>query len=87
MRNMNEGEANMISAEKDGKRISPVLPAHIKNYLVDIDGTICEDIPNEEPDRMALTTAFPGALDTLNKWHDEGHIITFLPHVRKSIAK
>ena len=21
----------------------------IKNYLIDIDGTICDDIPNEEP--------------------------------------
>ena len=33
--------------------ISPTLPAECKNFLIDIDGTICEDIPNEEPERMA----------------------------------
>ena len=37
----------------DGELISPVLPDEIKNYLIDIDGTICDDIPNEEPERMA----------------------------------
>ena len=37
----------------DGQLISPVLPEHIKNYMIDIDGTICDDIPNEEPERMA----------------------------------
>ena len=39
---------------EDGKLISPVLPEGIKNYLVDIDGTICDDIPNEEPDVWLL---------------------------------
>ena len=37
---------------KDGEKVSPVLPEGIKNYLIDIDGTITEDIPNEEPNRM-----------------------------------
>ena len=38
----------------DGQHISPVLPEHVKNYMIDIDGTICDDIPNEEPhERMA----------------------------------
>ena len=32
---------------KDGEKVSPVLPEGIKNYLIDIDGTITEDIPNE----------------------------------------
>ena len=71
---MNE---NLVAKEENGKKISPVLPVHIKNYLVDIDGTICEDIPNEEPERMAAAEVSPGALDTLNKWYEEGHIITF----------
>ncbi|MDB4347784.1 phosphoheptose isomerase, partial [Bacteroidia bacterium] len=30
--------------------ISPVLPNDIKNFLIDIDGTICDDIPNEQPE-------------------------------------
>tara|TARA_B100000513_G_scaffold169638_1_gene85521 strand:- start:1130 stop:1555 length:426 start_codon:yes stop_codon:yes gene_type:complete len=61
----------------DGQLISPVLPEHIKNYMIDIDGTICDDIPNEEPERMATAELYPDALVTLNKWYDEGHIITF----------
>ena len=61
----------------DGQHISPVLPEHVKNYMIDIDGTICDDIPNEEPERMATAELYPDALATLNKWYDEGHIITF----------
>ena len=61
----------------DGQHISPVLPENVKNYMVDIDGTICDDIPNEEPERMATAELYPDALVTLNKWYDEGHIITF----------
>jgi hypothetical protein len=74
---MSNKEANLITKKENGKKVSPVLPAHLKNYLVDIDGTICEDIPNEEPERMKTAEASPGALETLNKWYDEGHIITF----------
>jgi uncharacterized HAD superfamily protein len=61
----------------NGQRISPVLPEHVKNYLIDIDGTICEDIPNEEPERMETAALFPDALQTINRWYDEGHVITF----------
>ncbi len=63
--------------EKDGKRISPILSENIKNYLIDIDGTICDDIPKEEPERMIDAQLYPDALEILNKWFDEGHIITF----------
>ena len=61
----------------DGKHGSPVLPSHLKNFLIDIDGTICEDIPNEEAHRMNTAEIIPGALEYVNKWYDEGHIITF----------
>jgi uncharacterized HAD superfamily protein len=74
---MDNTDTTLLSQEKSGKKISPVLPAHIRNYLVDIDGTVCEDIPNEEPERMTGAEMLPGALETLNKWYDEGHIITF----------
>lgn len=33
----------LIDAEENGKKISPILPENVKNYLIDIDGTICED--------------------------------------------
>ncbi len=49
----------------------------IKNYLIDIDGTICDDIPNEQPERMLTATVYPDALETINRWYDQGHIITF----------
>jgi uncharacterized HAD superfamily protein len=68
---------NLIEIEENGKKLSPILPKHIKNYLIDIDGTICDDIPNEEPHRMATAQLYPEALATLNKWYGEGHIITF----------
>ena len=29
-----------------GNLLSPILPENIKNYLIDIAGTITEDIPN-----------------------------------------
>lgn len=61
----------------NGEKVSPVLPDEIKNYLIDIDGTICDDIPNEEPERMATANVYPDALATLNKWYDQGHYITF----------
>lgn len=64
-------------ASANGKPISPILPEGVKNYLVDIDGTICEDIPNEEPERMATAEVYPDALETLNNWFNQGHIITF----------
>jgi hypothetical protein len=63
--------------DENGHKISPGLPPHITNYLIDIDGTVCEDIPNEEPERMLTAELIPGALDMINKWYDEGNIITF----------
>ena len=60
-----------------GLHISPILPKDVKNYLIDIDGTVGEDIPNEEPERMVTAKAYPDAIRTLNKWYDEGHIICF----------
>ena len=62
---------------KDGEKVSPVLPEGIKNYLIDIDGTISDDIPNEEPDRMVTCEPYNDALLTCNKWFDEGHMICF----------
>ena len=64
-----------------GNNISPVLPEKIKNYLIDIDGTICDDIPNEQPERMLEAKVYPEALKTLNRWYKEGHIITFFTEV------
>jgi uncharacterized HAD superfamily protein len=72
--NKNHLEAHF---DQDGNALSPILPKEIKNYLIDIDGTICDDVPNEEPERMKHVLPYPDALEILNKWYDEGHIITF----------
>jgi hypothetical protein len=63
--------------DEQGNTLSPVLDEQIKNYLIDIDGTICDDIPNEEPERMVTCEPYPDAIEILNKWYEEGHIITF----------
>lgn len=70
-------QPELIPLSENGQALSPVLPENVKNYLIDIDGTICDDIPNEEPERMLTAEVYPEALVTLNKWYDEGHIITF----------
>ncbi|MBK7344496.1 MAG: phosphoheptose isomerase [Saprospiraceae bacterium] len=49
----------------------------IKNSLIDLKKKKCDDIPNEEPERMVTAKLFPDALEIINKWFDEGHIITF----------
>jgi hypothetical protein len=63
--------------DEAGHKVSPVLPENVKNYLIDIDGTVTEDVPNEEPERMATCKPFSDALTTLNKWYNEGHVVTF----------
>lgn len=60
-----------------GEAVSPILPENMKNFLIDIDGTITDDVPNEEPERMATCLPYPDALKMVNKWFDEGHIIYF----------
>ena len=63
--------------DESGQLISPQLPKEVRNFLIDIDGTVTEDVPNEEPERMKTCKPFPDALEMVNKWYDEGHIITF----------
>lgn len=76
---MPEEKHNILrdSFDDEGKRISPLLPDEVKNFLIDIDGTICDDIPNEQPERMVTAEPYRDALDTINKWYDAGHVITF----------
>lgn len=70
-------DKNLKELTVNGEKLSPILPEGIKNYLIDIDGTICDDIPNEEPERMVTADVYPDALKTLNNWYDEGHVIFF----------
>lgn len=63
--------------DDEGHLASPILPEDVKNYLIDIDGTITDDVPNEELERMGVVMPYPDAKELLNKWYNEGHIITF----------
>lgn len=48
-----------------------------KVFLIDIDGTICDDIPNEDSHLYPSAKPFPDALRIIDKWYNEGDIITF----------
>lgn len=48
-----------------------------KIILIDCDGTICDDIKNEDSHLYATAEHFPDALETINKWYDSGAHITF----------
>ena len=70
----NEVQTDLAQQESN---ISPVLPNSVKNYLIDIDGTVTEDVPNEQPERMETCLPYKGSVDMINTWYDEGHVITF----------
>lgn len=59
------------------EKVSPLLKNGINNYLIDIDGTITDDIPNEQYERMINAKPYPGVIDTINRWYEEGHQICF----------
>jgi uncharacterized HAD superfamily protein len=67
----------LVEARYNGELLSPVLPQGVTNFLIDIDGTITDDVPNEEPERMATIEPYEDALEICNKWYHQGHIITF----------
>ena len=70
-------EEKLIFREEANGISNPVLPEGIKNYLIDIDGTICDDIPNEQPQKMITAKAFTDALNVIQQWYEQGHIIYF----------
>jgi hypothetical protein len=86
--NVTKGSVALQTAfDENGHRASPILPPGVKNYLIDIDGTICDDVPNEEPERMVTVGYYPDALEVLNRWYDEGHIIIFSPVARRRTGR
>lgn len=46
-------------------------------FLIDIDGTVCEDIKNEDSHLYPTAKVFPEAREQINKWYDRGDVITF----------
>jgi uncharacterized HAD superfamily protein len=73
--------------DANGHALSPVLSEETKNFLIDIDGTVCDDVPNEEPWRMETAEVYSDALDIINKWYEQGHIITFFTSRTTDLAR
>ena len=71
----------------DGERGSPRLLPGLKNFVIDIDGVICEDIPNEKPEIMVNASEIPGAKKQINGWYGKGHIITFFTSRTENLRK
>lgn len=46
-------------------------------FLIDIDGTICDDIKNEECHLYITAKPLPGAVTKCNQWYDTGAQIHF----------
>ena len=46
-------------------------------YLIDIDGTICDDIKNEDSHLYSSAKPYDGAIEQVNKLFDEGNQIVF----------
>ena len=47
------------------------------NLLIDIDGTICEDISNKDYSKFATANIIDNSLESINNLYNEGHNITF----------
>lgn len=46
-------------------------------WLIDIDGTICEDIPNETPELFVTAKPLPGAIERVVSLYEGGDRVTF----------
>ena len=51
---LEELDKKLVSASENGQTISPILAEGVKNYLIDIDGTICDDIKNSNDFLLAV---------------------------------
>ncbi len=47
------------------------------NLLVDLDGTVCEDIPNEESHRFLDAVPYEGAAEKLRELITDGNTLTY----------
>ena len=58
-----------------------------KIWLIDIDGTVCEDIPNEECGRFWSAEPLPGAHEKVKEFYERGDRITFFTSRTTAHAK
>jgi uncharacterized HAD superfamily protein len=48
-----------------------------KILLIDIDGTVCDDIRNEESHLFPTANRYDESLNVINKWYNDGNHICF----------
>ena len=48
-----------------------------KIWLIDIDGTVCDEVPNETPELFETANVYPDAREQVNKWYDRGDTVYF----------
>ena len=53
------------------------MESKFNNILIDIDGTVSEDIPNEESYRFADAIVLKNSVNSVNMLYNLGHVITF----------
>jgi hypothetical protein len=46
-------------------------------YLIDIDGTVCEDIKNEESHLYPIAKPYENSKEIINKLYDDGNKVVF----------
>lgn len=62
----------------NGKGELVTLPVDKKtNFMIDIDGCLCEHVDNEEVEKMVTVEPNTDARTKVNKWYDEGHYVCF----------
>ena len=50
----------------------------MKIFIIDIDGTICDNIRNEEGiEAMRKAKPYRQSIDQINRWYGEGHYVCF----------
>lgn len=49
----------------------------MKIFLIDIDGTVCDDIKNEDSHLFSVAMPIENSREQINKWAQEGNIIFF----------
>lgn len=70
-------ESTEISYHKFVAKIKMEHKPTGKVFLIDIDGTICDDIKNEDSHLYPNAKLYPKALQIINKWYEMGNVITF----------
>ena len=67
-----------MTSKASDKGQQEAKPQGKKIYIIDVDGTICEHIRNEDGiEKMRNAKPYNDVIKLVNKWYDEGNFICF----------